>query len=207
MKISHAAVLVVIRQGKLPGQFELLSFVYTRQKAGQQPFSSWKFPVESWEPGESRWKTAANGMVRELSANPDNPEGFEFRALGPKDANGEPVPFLVSRVRGDPGKEDDFHDKCVFIVELSPDSVGMLRTEPKWDAKDELLDPPQFVEMAELWRLMTERGQPFHRAVLYQVILHLGRKFGTTMNRYRDIIEDPHSQDAMVSRGRQIEFM
>jgi len=113
-RISHAATLVVIRMSKsIAGAFEAISFLYTKHSEGEPPFSSWKFPTESGEEHESRWVTAANGMVRELSETPDTPEGFSFSAIGPCNEDGEPKPFLVSRVPGDRDKGSVWHDKCV----------------------------------------------------------------------------------------------
>jgi hypothetical protein len=207
-KISHAATMVVIRKGKNPGEIEMIAFVYTKHRPGRQPFSSWKFPTEGGEPGETRWMTAANGVVRELCETPDNPEGFDIQALGPRDAAGEPLPSLVSRVPGDADKEAEWHDKCVFVMKLSPESLSRLRKQPKWEKGDELLGVPEFVEAGELWQRMLERGQPFHRAVLFRVLKHLARQFEPVQRRYGEILRNPHSQQAMMGRGNcPIQFM
>lgn len=203
-KINHAATLVVIRE-KEDGILEMIAFIYLKHTQGRPPFSSWKFPAETQESGETRWMTAANGMVRELSSTPDSPEGFVFHSLGPS-VNSEAQPFLVCRVPGDPGKGAKWHDKCVFLIELHEDSVGHLRKIVKPDGPDELLDPPEFIEAGELWKRMMERGQPFHRAVLFKTIEHYASD-PKVYRRYGSILEDRRNQEAITSRGKKFEFI
>ena len=50
------------------------------------------------------------------------------------------------------------------------------------------------------------RGQPFHRAVLYKVIERFALRNQRAYERYRSILEDPRSKEAMVSRGAPIRF-
>ncbi len=205
--ISHAATLVVLRKSiTVRGGIEIVSFLYKKISRGRPPFSSWKFPTETGEVGETRWATAANGAVRELSQTPDDPGGFTFRALGVT-VEGEPEPFLVSRVPGDPGKGSEWHDKCVYILRLDDSSVANMRVAERWDSNDELLGIPEFVEAGELWRRMLERGQPFHRAVLLEVIRKLAHFSADTFELYRLILEDPRTLEAVCSRGQQIRFL
>lgn len=204
-EVSHAATLLVVREGRSEGELEVISFLYTKNKEGRAPFTSWKFPTETGEAGETPWKTASNGMYRELSKTPDSPVGFDFRSLGPTSVNGEPKAFSVCRVPGDPGKEARWHDKYVFVLELDPVSEKNLRKEPKQDGPDETIGPPEFVEIGDLWRRMLERGQPFHRAVLFRYIERMARN-PKVMARYAWILEDPHSQDVIKSRGAHFQF-
>jgi len=202
---SHAATMVIVR-GLPGGKFEALVLYYTKSSADRRPFSSWKFPTETGEKSESRWMTASNGMYRELSKTPDNTEGFDFKSLDAFGDKGEPEPFLVCRVPGDPGKGSEWHDKCVFLISLNQESVCKLRTEEKWDGPDELLGVPEFVEAGELWKRMLERGQPFHRAVLYKTIERFASTSQKAYDNYRSILEDPRSLEAMTSKGKMIKF-
>ena len=202
---SHAATMVIVR-GIAGGRFEALVLYYTKSSSDRRPFSSWKFPTETGEKGESPWMTACNGIYRELSQTPDNTEGFDFKSLDVVGDKGEPEPFLVCRVPGDPGKGSEWHDKCVFLISLSPASICMLRTEEKWDGPDELLGVPEFVEASELWKRMLERGQPFHRAVLYKTIERFRSISQSSYDTYRSIIEDPLREKAMTSKGTMIKF-
>jgi hypothetical protein len=168
-----------------------------------------KFPTETGEKGETPWRTALNGARLELSETPDSMDGFELRSMGPNGDNDEPKPFLVSRVRGDPGKSD-WHDKIVFLVcAADPDCAQHFRKKELEDGPDELLGVPEFVELSELWRRMGERGQPFHRAILYRVIQHFVGTFPKEISpKYKEIINDPRSQDKMRSQhGVPIRFI
>lgn len=206
-RYSHAATLVAIRNGQGSGEIELLAFLYTKHDAGKSSFSSWKFPTETGETGETRWATAMKCAVEELCDTPDNPEGFNFRSLGPRGEDGEPMPFLVCRVPGDPQKDADWHDKCAYILEIAHTSVERLRKVERWDGEDELLDPPEFVEASVLWQRMLEQGQPFHRAVLYQVLYFLAQKRPLVRQRYDSILSDRNARRSMMSHGRPIEFI
>ncbi len=202
-KVGHASIVVPIRPGKMLGEIEVLAFLYTKQKRSGEVFTSWKFLTETGEAGESKWKTASNGVYREASAMPDDPNSLEFRALDVQD--GEPLPFLVSCVLGDPMKGVEWHDKCVFLIILNPSCLSNLRKAEKMDGPLERLGAPEFVEAGELWRRMLERGQPFHRAVLFRVISRLARN-PAIFARYRSILENPLSQEAMKTRGELIHF-
>ncbi len=211
MSTSYASTPVIVRKGSEPGTIEAICFTYTKRtmRQGQvaRSFMSNKFPTETGEKGETPWQTALNGARLELSETPENLSGFEFRSMGPKGDNGEPEPFLISRVRGDPGKAE-WHEKIVFLVQMNPDGVQHLRKKDLEDGPDELLGVPEFVELSELWRRMYERGQPFHRAVLYRVIQHFAGLFPNDISpKYLEIIKDPRSQDVMCSHGIPIQFI
>ena len=204
--VSHASTVVAVCPGERPDEFKAMAFLYTESRNGRVPHSATKFPTESQEKGESRWMTACAGVKNELFKDQENPERFEFKSLDCMGPNGEPEPFLVCRVPSDPGKGCKWHDKCVFLISLEPSAVANLRTEEKWDGPTELLGVPEFVEASELWRRMLERGQPFHRAVLYKVIERFALRNQRAYERYRSILEDPRSKEAMVSRGAPIRF-
>jgi hypothetical protein len=211
MSTSYASTPVIVRQGSKPGEIEAVCFTYTKKmlERGEvvKSFMANKFPTETGEKGETPWRTALSGVRLELSEVPDSLLGFELRSMGPMGDNGEPEPFLVSRVRGDPGKSE-WHEKIVFLVQINPDSVQYFRKKELEDGPDEVLGVPEFVELSELWRRMCERGQPFHRAVLYRVIQHFVDRYpGDICPRYRAIIKDPRSQDAISSRGVPIQFV
>ena len=210
METSYSAVLDVVKLGE-GGMLEVLVFQYTKYTAavrgeGKVPtFSCLKLPVETAEPNETPWLTASNGAHRELSSTPDSPNGFKFSSPDILPGGSEPVPFITCRVLGDPGKGGEFHDKHVFLIHLGVGAEQYLRTTQKWDGPLELLDPPVFVEAGELWRRMLERGQPFHRAVLFKTIERFARD-PAVYERYHGILDDKASQDAMKSRGAMVEF-
>ena len=213
MDTSYASTMVIVRKGSKPWTVEAISFTYTKKTLEQgggvvKSFMSNKFPTETGEKGETPWRTALSGARLELSETPDSPDGFELRSMGPMGENGEPEPFLVSRVPGDPDKGAEWHDKIVFLVQMNPDSVQYFRKKELEDGPDEVLGVPDFVELSELWRRMYERGQPFHRAVLYRVIQHFVDNYSCCISpRYRAILEDPRSQGVMCSRGEPIQFV
>ncbi len=204
---SHAATLVAFRNGQVPGEIEFLAFMYTKYNAGKMSFFSWKFPTETGEPGKTRWQTAMDCADSELSDTPKNPAGFEVVPHGPRESSGDPMPFLVNQVPGNREKGSDWHDKCVFIVTLTPNSLDHLRKVELWDDEDELLSPPEFVEASELWTRMVKDGQPFHRAVLFRTIEYLSERRPAVYERYRTILQDPYNQRELVSYGRPIEFI
>lgn len=207
IRFSHAATLVPIRSGSVSDEIELLALRYTKHGAGKPSFSSKKFATETGEPGETRWATAVKCAAEELCDTPKKPEGFNFRSLGPRDVDGEPMPFLVCRVPGDPHKGAEWHDKCAYILKIEPTSVERLRKTEMWDGEDELLEPPEFIEASVLWEQMHKEGQPFHRAVMYQVIKYLAGMYPLVRQRYDGILSDPNAWRLMMSRGRPIEFI
>jgi hypothetical protein len=205
-KISHASAAVLVRPGSKPGQVEALAFLYTKMKDGEPPFSSWRFPTETGEEGETAYLTLSNGVIRELSETPDSPEGFNFKALTDIGRNNEPKPFLLLVVPGDKKKGGGWHHKCVFLLMLDPASNANLRKEPVMDGDDELLDPPKFFELGDLWKKMEARGLPFHRAVLFETIQRFAKHDRKYYDEYKGILEDPRSQQLISSRAGPIQF-
>lgn len=204
-RISYASVMVVLRRLLETGGLSLATQLCTRHKNKVPQFTSWKFPIETGEEGETPWITASNGMFRELSSTPDSANGLVFHGLDILEGVKEPVPFITYRTPGDPYKGGGWHDKHVFLINLSEESDRFLRSISKWDGPQEMLSPPVFVEAAELWRRMLERGQPFHRAVLYKVIERFARD-PAVYERYRGILNSAASLEAMKTRGDVIEF-
>ena len=79
--------------------------------------------------------------------------------------------------------------------------------EEMLDAPDEILGVPEFVELSELWRRMYERGQPFHRAVLFNVMRYFVKKYPAEISgAYKRILSDPRCHNSMRSRGLPIRF-
>jgi hypothetical protein len=210
MSSNHGSFSVIVRKGRVLGEVEAVCFSYTKltlvNNVVVKSFTAIKFPVETGEAKESPWETALNGVRLELSETPDSPEGFELRSLGGRLSDGgEPEPFLVSRTAGENGME--WHDKIVFLVLMNPDSVRRFRRVEKPDGPDEMLGVPEFVELSELWRRMYERGQPFHRAVLFQVMKYFVKKYPAEISgAYKRILSDPRCNDSMRSRGVPIRF-
>jgi len=206
---SSASVTVIARRGSKAGEVETCCFTYTRltMEEGRvvDSYMSLKFPTETGEAGETPWRTALSCVRLELMEK-DSSVPIDLRSMGPTGGGGEPEPFLASTVPGDPGKAD-WHDKVVYLVQIKPENIQHFRKEEKLDAPDEILGVPEFVELSELWRRMYERGQPFHRAVLFQVMKYFVEKYPVGISgAYKRILNDPRCHDVMRSRGVPVRF-
>lgn len=215
--VSHASLIVPIRPGLREGTIEVMAFLYTKNKSSGGSFTSWKFPMETGEPGETPWQTASNGVRDELSDKAeqdkllttptDNANPLDFCSVDPIGSNSQPPPFLVSRFTGDPIKGYEWHDKYVYLIYLNPHTLSHLRKVVKNDGKGEILGVPEFVEIGMLWERMKERGQAFHRAVLFRTIVRFGsNQQSPYYAKYRSILEDPQSLNFLRNRDGLIRF-
>jgi len=205
-KVSHGALMAVVQPGKMPEEFEVIGQLYSKRGRNGVIYTSWRFPFESGVEGETPHTTATNGMHQELSMTPDNPEKFEFTSPDIVSGQLEPNPFLVSRCAGDSEKGTEWHDKYVFVFRLLGKSRENLRTVEKQDGPDEIIGPPVFMEASVLWQKMSERGHPFHRAVLYRLIKRFACNNAAVRERYGFILDEPYSQELMKNREGPIRF-
>jgi hypothetical protein len=207
---SYASTPVIVRLGSKEGEIEACFFTYTKltMEEGKvvDSYMSNKFPTETGETGETPWRTALSCVRLELLKVGGPPVPIDLRSMGPIGGGGEPEPFLASTVPGDPGKAD-WHDKVVYLVKIKPENIQHFRKEEKLDAPDEILGVPEFVELGELWRRMYERGQPFHRAILFHVMKYFVKTYPAGISgAYKRILSDPRCNDSMRSHGVPIRF-
>jgi hypothetical protein len=207
-KVSHASFAVGVRANRSsPSMFDALSFWYEIRKPGSSfVYSAQKFLAEGGEHGETPWQTVCSGIFSELSARPEDPTSIEFRAADPRNGQAEPEPFLVHRSAGDPSKGAEWHDKYVYIVLIRPESDVNFRQDIKPEGPNERIGPPEYMEAGELWKLMAERGQAFHRAVLFRTIKRFAATSSAARERYSFILDNPLSQNLMRNRDGLIRF-
>jgi hypothetical protein len=209
-EVTHSSLAVVLRKGRVVGQYEALAMLYTRisQYKGPPSWTSIRLPMETQEPGESRWVTAANCMRQEVFSRPNSGDLFNFQVIDLVMENGEPKPAFVSRCAPDPGRAGKCHYKCVFLFEINPESEKDIRAFEKQEPDGVLLGPPSYIELAELLRRMSERssGVSFHRAVILKVMDYYARKSRDAYNQYQGILEDPNSVELTRTRDGYVRF-
>ncbi len=157
---------------------------YTVAKNGN-PWTTYKFPVETGMPGETPEQTAISGAYQEIPER-ESDFGFEFA---------QETQIYLQKCDGDPEKGGVIHEKHVFLL---TNLRGELRSMPKIEKgklgrEDETLGPPKWYEAADLFDLMEERGVLFHRIALLRALSVLARD-PVVCKRYIGLISDQRYQ-------------
>jgi len=166
------------KEGGNDGEVELLAITYSVDRPNAPLWTTWRFPSETGEKGESPLDTAGRCLREEVA---DNPGCFNFRFLN------DEGPIATEVV---PGDFRGTHNKCVFIAEIT---FGNLRTRDKLEPKKkgrpkEILGPPTWLEVREVMQRMRVSGICFHIGALLKALSFLAGQNRYVAQHYSDLL-------------------